>query len=102
MICNNCHGLVHKAALSILSKKPKGTEFFPADQIDRARPIVMQIVKATQESRDNPNLDNPTTLMIKIPKRTLKLLHLLKVDANFTNLEQFVKAIIMQYVRSKF
>lgn len=93
--------LCHKAALAILSKKPKPREFFPTDQLERARPIVMSIVKATQESKDNPNLDHPTTLMITMPKRMRRLLHIMKTDANYTNLEDFCRDILKTYIRSK-
>ena len=61
---------VTKQLLLLCQNAKRVKQFFPVDQVERARPIVMSIVQAIVADRQNPNLDNPTTLMLRRAKKT--------------------------------
>ncbi len=67
----------------------------------RAKPLIEFIVIAMQKVRDNPDPGMTMNLFLKPSRQLLSVLHLLKTDAGFTNLNTFCLHVLTLYAKSK-
>lgn len=101
LICSGCHTKLHKQAVNIIAKNATRRLFFTPDQLERAAPYVNVIARTILHAKENPKGDHPVQVTLKTTRGFRTVLHTLKMDAGFTNLEQFCMAILIQYAQSK-
>ncbi len=97
----SCHQKLHQQALNINSKSKKIMLFSPKHWV-KAKPLVEYIVLALRKNRDNPDFDNPAMLQVKLRKKDIFYLHLMKTEANYTNLQEYVKDLLKSFIKHKF
>lgn len=100
-LCGTCHQTAHAQALNILSKQPN-RQLFPDALAKRAAIVVRFIVVAIRRERENPDASNPYTIPVKTTKGRVALLHVLKADAGFTNLNSYMLALIDREITRRF
>lgn len=100
-LCASCHSATHAQALNLESKGQKH-DLFSEREWPRAKNIVEYIRLAIRKNREEPDLNDPAQLFLKMTKGELKLLHMAKTDAGFKNLNKFAVEIIRTYLRNKF
>lgn len=96
-----CHQLVHAQALNILSKQ-ENRQLFPDDQMERAMKVVRFAVLAIRRERENPNFYNPATFSLKTSKGMISLLHVLKAEAGYTNLNTYIEDVLRRQIAARF
>ena len=100
-LCSNCHSLIHRGSLQYLSKNPSKVQYFNDEQFIRAKPLIEAIVIFIRRERENPNMDQKVNLMLKPDKRLVTILHLLKTDKGYSNLNDFCVSILTNYAVGK-
>lgn len=100
-LCGTCHSLVHAQALNILSQQ-ENRQLFPEDQMERAMKVVRFIVLAIRRERENPNFRNPATFHLKTSKGVISLLHMLKSEAGYTNLNTYIEDVLKRQIAARF
>jgi len=96
-----CHDLIHRQASNIESKAEKIMLFTPQEWV-KAKRLVEYIVLAIRKNKENPDFNDPYPLQIKLQKRDVYLLHRIKEEAGYSNLDTFMRDLIRAYIRSKF
>ena len=90
-LCSSCHSRIHLIAGRIY----KGKSYDVNQQwFNRARPLINRIVQAkiAAETADLSNV--PGSIILKLPKGKIKLIHRRKLDLGFRNLESYLMALI--------
>lgn len=101
-LCSSCHTGLHVCALKAVSKKPKTIDpVFTSEQMLRAEPLIQYIVAAILKSRENPDMKGLVNLTIKPTRQLMQMLHLCKMDAGYSNINDFVLAVLSSYIKSK-
>jgi hypothetical protein len=100
-LCPNCHSGIHREAVSRISKKSNKKNYFTDDQRVRAEPLIQFIVIAMQRIRDNPNMAQPMNLVLKTDRQLMTILHVLKADAGFSNMNDFCLFVLKMYAKAK-
>lgn len=100
-LCGTCHSLVHAQALNILSRQ-ETRNLFPESQTERAAKVVRFVVLAIRREREDPNFTNPATFHLKTTKGTIALLHALKAEAGYSNLNAYVEAVLKRQIAGRF
>lgn len=97
-LCSNCHTALHKLILQSISKRPKQIKYFTDEQMLQAKPLAEIAIVHIRRARENPNKTQLVNLGIKTERRIVEILHLLKSDAGFTNLNDFCNHVLKQYI----
>lgn len=100
-LCKTCHGKIHAQALNFESKSPNSMLFTQGEWL-RAKRLVDYIILALRKNRENPDFNNPYNLQIKLKKRDVFLLHVMKDQAGYTNLNAYMIDLIRGHIRKKF
>jgi hypothetical protein len=100
-LCANHHSLLHKAALQFVSKNPSNKQYFTDSEMLRARPLILKIVQSIRVSQSNPDFNQQVNLFLKPSRRLLTVLHVVKNDMGFSNLNDFCLWILTSYVKTK-
>jgi hypothetical protein len=98
-LCPTCHSGIHRQALAILSKSKK--QLFNEDQLKKAAPLIKQIIQATVATKENKALKARSLITIEVEPELLLLLHLMKKDAGYTNLNEFIKHMLVREAKKK-
>jgi hypothetical protein len=101
-LCPTDHDKIHSVAVNLESKAPKKEIPFTPDEWSRAKRLVEYLQLAIRKNKNDPNGNDPAKLLINLTKRELGLLHLIKQDAKYSNLNLYVSDIIKALIRSKF
>lgn len=100
-LCSTDHQKIHAQALNFESKQPN-VMLFNENEWARAKRLVDYIILAIRKNRDNPDYSNPSSLRINISKYDVFLLHLMKEDAKYTNLQDYVSDLLKAFIKTKF
>lgn len=100
-LCPSCHSGIHRQAMNILSKTAKKISYFNEEQMVRAKPLVKILVAYIQRGKEDDSQRARSIVSVEVDVQFLKILHLLKVDAGFTNLEEYVLSLLMAEARRK-
>jgi len=96
-----CHQTVHSQALNFESKNSNVMLFSEKEWV-KAKPLVDYIILEIRKNKQNPDFTNPANLVLKISKYDVYLLHLMKTDAGYTNLQDYTKDLLRAFIKSKF
>jgi hypothetical protein len=100
-LCSACHSGIHRQSVNLLSKKAKRNAYFPAAQMERAKPLIQWLVVAIQQGSEKREEGSKSKVVIEVDSRFLSILHLLKLDAGHTNLSAFCGAVLHAYAKYK-
>lgn len=101
-LCPTDHDKIHTVAVNLESKGKKKELPFTPDEWSRAKRLVEYLQLAIRKNRHDPNGNDPAKVIITITKRELDLLHLLKQDAKYSNLNLYATDVIRALIRSRF
>lgn len=88
-LCSNCHSGIHRVAAQAISKNPNQKQYFTDAQMIKARPIIETIIISFKRAKENPDKSQIMNLMLKPERRLMEVLHLLKYDKGFTNINDY-------------
>lgn len=101
-LCADCHAGIHRQALNLLAKHGKRRCYFTKPQLERAKPLIQQIVIALQQAKENKDDTRLINIgQIKLPAGFVVLLHSIKMDEGFKNMETFISHVLLKYVRDR-
>ena len=100
-LCSNCHVACHQQARALKSKNPKinNKQYFPLELRQRAYPVVQGIISGSlvyETKKDRLHDHAISSLQIPISPRQLARLHIQKQLHGYTNMEDFMSAIVVQ------
>lgn len=103
ILCGNCHSNVHRTAENLCAKKPKKEQYFSPDLLSKqiTKELVATVIRAKRSfiSGHNPTLLRK--LRLEVPNQLLTDLHKCKVDAGFSNLEDYIKKVLVDHVNRR-
>lgn len=93
LLCSSCHHNCHYQAENDYKGKTK--VYFPPDQMERAKPVIFEILRAKQlyETRRDTEVKQLRRVIVNVPDKTLKNLHRLKADKGFKSLDKFLNQV---------
>ena len=100
-LCPTCHRSLHSLIVQSMAKKPSQAKYFTDEQMLKARPLAELAIVHIRRARDDPDQNQTVTLSLKPQRRVVQLLHLLKADSGFTNMNDFCVHILKSYVVAK-
>lgn len=97
-LCASCHSNCHKQAFNLVAKSPNKKQFFTDKQMEFAAPFVKILVHALEVKSESKDADSSQKLVLTFSALEVEILHLLKKDAGFSNLQKFATSIIRDYM----
>lgn len=85
-LCGSCHNLVHATAFRY-RRAEEVTGLTPAQSV-----LAKYIATCMNNSAATP--DTPRKIMVQVPDRLLRRLHVKKTDAGYKNLSQFIISLL--------
>lgn len=90
-ICAKCHMAIHHQAANLMGKGPR-KDYLPPGAIDRAMPLVEQIIIAKLRFEEQKGINEKKSVIFHVDGMTLRKLHVLKADKGFKSLDKFLAA----------
>lgn len=100
-LCSTCHSGIHRQALNLLSKKAKRVQYFTEEQMQRAKPLVQQIVIALQQAKERRDPAHKVKVMMELSPDLTMILHMVKMDTGYKNLSSLCEAVLTAFARSR-
>lgn len=102
IVCGVCHSSLHYTAEALCAKKPKKIHYFPNNILQKqiTKELIAAIVRAKKEFQSEKNPMNRRKIGLEVPQQMLTDLHKAKADAGFTNLESFIRKVLIDYLNT--
>lgn len=95
-LCSTCHRNVHLIAEAVADGRSYDSRVFTAEQIPRARLLVISIVRAKLEFQANPDSTVLRRIVAHVPQALLTRIHKRKADLGLSSIHKYLLYLIVK------